>query len=170
MGFFLTVKPDVPEGLIVLWLVVYGIGLGMASAQLTSTVLRDVSAEKSGQGSATQSTVRQIGSALGVAIMGTILAAFLSANVAGSLDDFHMQPKAQVGIETSVVESAGASIGSLEQDNERNRQVPKQVREDMAQVLKDRFTESAAKTIGIGSGIIFVGFVLTLLLPRKKEE
>lgn len=54
-------------------LLIYGVGLGFASAQLTSTVLRDIPVAASGQGSATQSTVRQIGSAFGSAIMGSVL-------------------------------------------------------------------------------------------------
>lgn len=55
----------------------YGIGLGLASAQLTSTVLRDVPVVNSGSGSAVQSTVRQIGAALGSALAGTALTATL---------------------------------------------------------------------------------------------
>ncbi len=59
---------------LVLLLVVYGLGLGLASAQLTSTVLRDIPPEASGQGSATQSTLRQLGSGFGTAIAGSVLA------------------------------------------------------------------------------------------------
>ncbi len=61
----LTLGPATPGWLIAIPLVVYGLGLGLASAQLTGTVLRDIPVDVSGQGSATQSTVRQIGSALG---------------------------------------------------------------------------------------------------------
>ncbi|GAA1496861.1 DHA2 family efflux MFS transporter permease subunit [Paeniglutamicibacter kerguelensis] len=59
---------------LVLLLVLYGLGLGLASAQLTSAVLRDIPPEASGQGSATQSTLRQLGSGLGTAIAGSVLA------------------------------------------------------------------------------------------------
>lgn len=63
----------------------YGLGLGLASAQLTSTVLRDVPAAQSGAGSAIQSTVRQLGAALGSAVGGSTLAAALgAAAVAGA--------------------------------------------------------------------------------------
>ena len=55
------------------------LGLGLASAQLTGTVLADVPLEQSGAASATQSTVRQVGSALGTAVAGTALAAGLGA-------------------------------------------------------------------------------------------
>lgn len=58
----------------------YGLGLGLASAQLTSTTLRDVPPGQSGTGSATQSTVRQLGAALGSAVGGTAFAAALSGH------------------------------------------------------------------------------------------
>ena len=68
---------------VALVLLPYGLGLGLASAQLTSTTLRDVPVAESGAGSATQSTVRQLGSALGSAIGGTTLATALT-NAAGA--------------------------------------------------------------------------------------
>lgn len=65
-------------------LAVYGVGLGLASAQLTSTVLADVPAAESGSASATQSTVRQLGSAVGSAVAGTILGHFVGVNLAAA--------------------------------------------------------------------------------------
>lgn len=50
----------------------YGLGLGFASAQLTGTVLSEIPVNSFGQASATQSTVRQIGSALGTAVSGSV--------------------------------------------------------------------------------------------------
>lgn len=64
-------------------LVPYGVGLGLASAQLTSTVLRDVPVAHSGAGSAVQSTVRQVGSAVGSAVGGTALALALGDHQLG---------------------------------------------------------------------------------------
>ena len=58
-------------------LLIYGVGLGLASAQLTSTVLRDIPLDASGQGSATQSTVRQVGAAFGSAVAGAVLSVAL---------------------------------------------------------------------------------------------
>ncbi len=55
-------------------LAVYGLGLGLAAAQLTSVVLHDVPVAQSGTGAATQSTIRQLGSAVGAAVAGTVLA------------------------------------------------------------------------------------------------
>lgn len=68
-----VVGPSSSPVLIAVLVVVYGAGLGLASAQLTSTTLGDIPADLSGQGSATQSTVRQVGAALGTAVVGAVL-------------------------------------------------------------------------------------------------
>ena len=44
------------------FLLIYGIGIGLATAQLTGVIMVDVPMEKNGQGSGSQSTVRQVGS------------------------------------------------------------------------------------------------------------
>lgn len=66
-------------------LAAYGLGLGLAAAQLTSTVLKDVPVALSGVASATQSTVRQLGSALGAAMAGTVLATGFAVTVPARL-------------------------------------------------------------------------------------
>ncbi|SDS68764.1 MFS transporter [Microlunatus soli] len=72
-----TVGLSGPGWSVALTLLPYGLGLGLASAQLTSTTLRDIPTDRSGSGSATQSTVRQLGSALGSAVGGATLAGVL---------------------------------------------------------------------------------------------
>ncbi|KAA0977299.1 MFS transporter [Paeniglutamicibacter gangotriensis] len=70
----LVLRAGAPMPALVGFLLLYGLGLGLASAQLTSTVLRDTATAASGQGAATQSTVRQLGSGFGTAIAGSVLA------------------------------------------------------------------------------------------------
>ncbi len=60
-------------------LVIYGAGVGLAIGQLTSTVLMSVPWQKAGIGSEANNTVRQIGSAFGIAVIGAVLVAQISA-------------------------------------------------------------------------------------------
>ena len=60
-------------------LVVYGAGVGLAISQITSTVLMSIPWQKAGVGSGANNTVRQIGSAFGIAVIGAILVAQISA-------------------------------------------------------------------------------------------
>jgi len=74
IGMAIQLRPGVtfPELLPVFAL--FGVGIGLASSQLTNVILSDVDPDKAGVASGANSTVRQVGSALGVATMGAILA------------------------------------------------------------------------------------------------
>jgi MFS family permease len=50
----------------------YGVGLGLASAQLGSIVLADLSGDDVGAGSGAMTTAQQIGAAFGVAVLGAV--------------------------------------------------------------------------------------------------
>jgi len=54
--------------------VVFGTGAGFASSQLTNVILAEIPDERAGAASGANTTVRQIGAALGIAIMSAILA------------------------------------------------------------------------------------------------
>lgn len=109
----LIVQATTPGWIVALPLVVYGLGLGLASAQLTGTVLRDVPVEVSGQGSATQSTVRQVGSALGTAFAGAALSVALAITLPSSLADAGISGKTADTLATSTRDSAGTTISQL---------------------------------------------------------
>jgi EmrB/QacA subfamily drug resistance transporter len=51
----------------------FGIGYGFASSQLVNVILSDVPSDKAGVASAANSTVRQVGAALGIAVIGALL-------------------------------------------------------------------------------------------------
>jgi EmrB/QacA subfamily drug resistance transporter len=96
-------------------LAVYGLGLGLASAQLTSTVLRDVPPKQSGQGSATQSTVRQVGSALGTAFSGAALSVALAITLPKALAQGGITGDAATQVADETRQSAGTTIEILRQ-------------------------------------------------------
>ena len=60
-------------------LALYGVGVGLAIGQLTGLVLGSIPPEKAGMGSGANSTIRQLGAAFGVAIIGAVLVAQVSA-------------------------------------------------------------------------------------------
>jgi MFS family permease len=53
--------------------VLFGTGIGIASAQLINVILSDIAPDRSGVASATNTTFRQVGVALGIAMMGALL-------------------------------------------------------------------------------------------------
>lgn len=136
--------------LMVTTLIIYGVGLGLASAQLTSIVLADVPIRQSGEASATQSTVRQLGSALGAAISGTVLA--IAANVAlpKRLETLQLPSDSVDSLVTAVSSSAGSAIGAM-----RSGQAP----DELVSALAAGFSDAAKWTVGIAVVMLVLGFV-----------
>lgn len=109
----LVVSSTSPGWLIAALLVIYGLGLGLASAQLTGTVLSDVPTEVSGQGSATQSTVRQVGSALGTAISGAALSVALGMTLPAALERNGLTGETADKLAAGTRDSASTAITQL---------------------------------------------------------
>jgi hypothetical protein len=64
---------DTPYYLIAIGQVTFGIGMGIAMAPATNSIMGSVPVSKAGIGSAMNDTTRQLGGALGVAVLGTIM-------------------------------------------------------------------------------------------------
>ena len=140
--------------LVVVTLVVYGIGLGLASAQLTSTVLGDIPEELSGAGSATQSTVRQLGSALGAAIAGSALGVAMARRI----------PATGVPAELAQAteSSAGSAITALRETAGASAEV--------ISSLETGFAESAAWSIGFSALFLVLGLVGSFMVLRASRK
>ncbi|AZA08834.1 MFS transporter [Corynebacterium pseudopelargi] len=143
-----------PIWLICVALIIYGIGLGLASAQLTSVVLGDIPAKVSGQGSATQSAVRQIGSALGAALMGSVLSVSLSHYLA------QVQGPA-ASMTEAVKESAGSALIQMRASN------------TPPEILDPLITSFAQATkVSLFAAVVFLalGLVAALVLRRYAKQ
>src|SRR5262249_41803324 len=58
----------------------YRVGIGLAGAPLTNVVMSEIPADSSGVASGANTTVRQVGAALGVAMIGSLLSAQILSN------------------------------------------------------------------------------------------
>jgi EmrB/QacA subfamily drug resistance transporter len=188
----LLISPTTTGLLLALPLFVYGVGVGLATAQLTSIVLSEIPPERSGLASGTNSTMRQVGSALGVAILGTVLFATLvnqtEANLAAAVPD--MAPACQDLLVTLVDESAGQILPALRDPAAAAAQggdfgggslTPEQAAcfADPAFVaalpstvtpIEDAFTTATHVTGLVAFGFVVLGFIFSLLLPDTRHR
>jgi len=159
------------------YLFIYGLGVGLATAQLTGVIMVDVPMDKIGQASGSQSTVRQIGSALGIAVLGTTL--FTSTQVAtfnnvSELSAFQGVPAAQVEaasqkIADSVVDSAGAIIPVLS-DIYMSQGMPESLATDFKMAAENGFTEGVKTTGWVAGGFLALGLVSTFNLSSRRRK
>src|SRR3989441_7346609 len=147
-------------------LVIYGAGVGLAISQLTSTVLLSIPWQKAGVGSGANNTVRQIGSAFGIAVIGAVLVAQIStvglAKLAASTANFSTQQRTILtaalnsglsgGIDPSFIASFGPVLAPV-----------------VIRILYDAITDGtrwAAFTAGI---FVSLGAISSLLIPNPRS-
>lgn len=154
-------------------LVVYGIGLGLASAQLTSTVLRDIPEELSGAGSATQSTVRQLGSAFGAAIAGSVLASAMARKIPEAMSAVAGVPdQVKDGLSQATQSSAGSVIGQLREAARDDQMVAPlgSARDAVVDQLAAGFAQSAAWSIGFSALFLILGLLGSVMVMRQSKR
>ncbi|WP_285115365.1 MFS transporter [Leifsonia sp. fls2-241-R2A-40a] len=160
-GLGLVISASTPWGALIPFLFVYGFGVGLATAQLTGVVLKDVPVDQSGQGSGTTSTARQIGSALGIAVLGTVLFASATAVFQSSLDDRGVPTAQRDQLVSAVIDSSGAAIAGLEQDP---RTAP------IAADAKEAFSDGTRWAAFSAAGFLVVGLLATLSLGGRRPR
>lgn len=160
-GLGLVIGSHTPWVALIPFLFVYGFGVGLATAQLTGVVLRDVPVDKSGQGSGTQSTSRQIGSALGIAILGTVLFGSATLVLNARLDSAGVPVAERDRVVSAVVNSSGAMISEL-QANPQTATIAADARE--------AFSDGTKWAAFVASGFLAVGFLATLSLGGATPE
>ena len=163
-GLGLTISLTASGPVLAAWLFLYGAGVGMATAQLTSVILAEVPVSQSGQASGLQSTVRQLGAALGIAVLGTLLVSTLGATTAHNLSSVPgLNDATQQQVVAIVKGSAGAAIPEL---RSRPGGQPAQAAAETAMVTAARITTLSA------AAVILLGLLATIALPpmRPKSE
>ncbi|HEY5186572.1 MAG TPA: MFS transporter [Actinomycetes bacterium] len=140
-------------------LFVYGLGVGLATAQITGVVLVDVPVAKSGQGSGTQSTSRQIGSALGIAILGTVLFTALGANLDRQLEQV---PSLSAQQRAAAVESVKVTAGAVIPELESNP-----VTQPIAQRAQVALSKASSLSAYVAAGFLGLGLLASFALHGR---
>jgi hypothetical protein len=95
-----VIAPDTPYLVLVLGMVLLGSGMGITMAPATGAIMSSVPLNKAGVGSAVNDTTREVGGALGIAILGSIATSSYRSGVDLS------------GLPAEAQEAAGESIGA----------------------------------------------------------
>ncbi len=159
VGFYLTrevMVPDASWSSLVLPFAVSGFGIGMVMPPMTSAVMGSVAPERAGQASGVISSMRQIGSVLGIAVMGAVLqnraVTYVQEGVGAKLDaaPFALPAGVKQQILDAVDSSAfnmgqmrtggGVGLAMPEGFNEMLGQAPASVADQIGTFFKDLFS------------------------------
>lgn len=119
-----------------------GVGAGLVAAAATESVMGSVATERAGLGSAINDATRQVGSALGVAVQGSLLAAVFTARFRTSLTGLH----APAGV-TAAAEHSMLSVPV------QARQLPPALRAGVLSAARAAFTDAMTLTAVVAGAV-----------------
>jgi len=155
-----AVRPGITFWDIVPGLACFGTGLGFASSQLTSVILSEISADKSGVASGASSTARQMGGAFGAAIIGSLITVQTTNRAVDALKDSSLS--------ASVRDQAVASMRDLGPNFRPAANISAADSATIERILTDALSTGARIGLLFAVGVVFIGAMLSLLLPRTR--
>jgi EmrB/QacA subfamily drug resistance transporter len=157
MSVLATIDTGSGYGHVALALSLLGIGMGTAMAPATDSVMGSVPLAKAGVGSAMNDTTRQIGGALGVAILGSILASSYSSAMEPVVGALPQEAAAAAS------DSIGGALGVAAAVGEAAT--------PLVEAAKAAFIDGMGLAIWVAAGVALAGAILTwLYLPARPLE
>lgn len=142
-------------------LFLYGMGIGFATAQVTNVVLADVPPQKAGQGSGIQSAARQLGSALGIAVLTSTFFTALDSDLSNRLVEQGMPQGQADQLSSAVSDSAGAMISVLNRDPQTA---------SAAAAARDAMSYGIQINGYTCAALLALGMLATFLIPRREPD
>ena len=159
LAIALVISPEVTFLRLLPGLVGYGIGAGLSMSQLTNVVLSEIPAEKSGVASGTNTTVRQVGNALGIAVIGTVVTTQTTNHAISRVRDAATIPLV-------VRQRAIDQIHALGANYRPSRGTPPEVARVFDGIVSHAVAAASRQAIFFGVVVVGVGTVLSFLIPH----
>jgi EmrB/QacA subfamily drug resistance transporter len=163
-----TLKTDMHPMALIPGLSLYGIGMGLVLSQINNLTLSAVPVRAAGEASGVNNTFRQVGGALGAAIIGAVLINAIVVNIETSVAASASIPaQSKAGIETLVhKEASGLAFGS----SEMFAKLPPPVRTEVAQMRRDATTRGNRAALVYGAAFMLLGLLVSNWLPMRAQS
>jgi EmrB/QacA subfamily drug resistance transporter len=154
------ISPETSPADLVVPFVVSGIGIGLAIAPVTSAVMATAPRDRVGNASGVLSTTRQVGSLMGIAVLGAVLQNRVTAAITEGVQAVAAIPDA---VKQRII--AGTSSGALQMGvPEGATGVPATARTMVEALFRGWFTDAMANTFVVAVVLAAAGGLCALLL------
>jgi hypothetical protein len=158
LGLVAAITTTSGYGLLLMAMMVAGFGVGLAMTPATESIMGSLPPAKAGVGSAVNDTTREIGGALGVAVLGSLL---VSGFTAGMADVTRGLPAAAAEIAR---DSLGGALAVA-------AQVGGEAGRGLADAARTAFVDGTGLAMLIGAGFALAGALVALVfLPARSED
>jgi EmrB/QacA subfamily drug resistance transporter len=160
------IDPQTTSGSLLAPFLISGIGIGLAVAPVTSAVMATAPKDRVGNASGVLSTMRQVGSLLGIAVLGAVLQNQVTANITKGVDAITQIPDA---LKQKIIAAAGA--GSMQMGAPKGASgMPAMAQAMMETLFKGWFTNAIASAFIVGVAFAVIGGLCALLLRSHVKE
>jgi EmrB/QacA subfamily drug resistance transporter len=153
-------EPSASYGQVVVSLIILAAGLALVMPPATESIMGSLPLAKAGVGSAVNDTTREVGAALGVAVLGSIMSSTYRPRVSDAIagqpvpSDVAHAITDQIGAAMQVASELGGAPGRA-----------------LAEVAASGFTDGMGRAFIVGAAALVVGAVLTaLFLPARGRD
>ena len=154
-----TAGVDTAYPALALAIAIMGAGMGLVMAPASTTIMTTVPARQAGAGSAINDTIREVGGALGIAIIGSLSAAVYRSRLAPVLATAHA-PGPVAHLATSSVaaaDSIGRHVGGLQGS-------------ELVGAAHSAFVNAMAMGMRVAAGVALVSAIgAVFALPRRRK-
>ena len=143
----------VPTGL---GLLLFGLGAGIAMPTATDLIMSTLPPARAGVGSAVNDTVRELGGALGVAVIGSVAASMYASDLQGQLDGIGGIPD---NVRAALTDNVGAALGISNSLGTNSAKV--------GAAARDAFVTSMSGSLWVGVGLAALATTIAFVhLPK----
>jgi hypothetical protein len=157
----------VPFGTLAWVLPIAGIGIGMLLVPVTSVPLTVVPPERSGMAASATNTSREMGAVFGVAILGAIVDAKLTGDLAAKLKQIGIPPNFQALVQHAI-QTGGASSGGQASaaEHSKNAAIAK-IATKVVHAAYDAFGSGLHLALLVSGVLILIGAVVASLTIHR---
>ena len=146
-------------------LAVCGVGMGLVMAPTTTVVMASTPVQQSGMGAGILSTTRQIGSVLGLSVLGAVLQNQLINNVSQALTKIPIISETIREQMLNILQSGGIGSGGISLPGT----IPDAFKAQLITLFKDQFAHSLNATMKVGIIVVLCGTVASLLISHVRS-
>jgi EmrB/QacA subfamily drug resistance transporter len=137
-----------------------GIGMGLVMAPTTTVVMASTPVQQSGMGAGILSTTRQIGSVLGLSVLGAVLQNQLVSNVSQALAKTSSIPDSLRIQIVAGLQSGGIGVGGINIP----MTIPDTLKTQLITIFRDQFAHSLSTTMKVAIIGILCGTIMSMLV------
>jgi MFS family permease len=158
-----TVETD-----LILPMAICGAGMGLLMAPVTTVVMAGTPVEQSGMGAGILATIRQIGSVMGIAVLGAILQNQLVSNITSALAKVPQLPAAVKDQIASQINAGSISTTGINPGV--NVTLPAAVMDQLTALFKEQFAQSLNMSMKVGIVVLLLGAAASLLVSSHVKK